>query len=109
MGAVYGIEERGRGKSAEIRLGARKNETGRLMAELKMRLTEVVKDISSKSPLAEAINDTLGHWDELNVFLTDGRVEDDTNTVERSMRPIALRRKNSWFSGSERDARSWPM
>src|SRR5260370_35029064 len=71
------------------------------MAELKMRLTGVLKDISSKSPLAEAINYTLGHWYGLNVFLTDGRVEVDTNTVERSMRPIALGRKNSLFSGSE--------
>src|SRR5260370_40557740 len=99
IAAIYAIEERVRGTSAEIRLAARKNETGPLMAE--MRLTEVVKDISSKSPLAEAINYTLGHWDGLNVFLTDGRVEVDTNTVERSMRPIALGRKNSLFSGSE--------
>jgi hypothetical protein len=30
-----------------------------------------------------------------------GRVEVDTSTVERSMRPIALGRKNSLFSGSE--------
>ena len=80
-----------------------------LMAELKMRLTEVLKDISSKSPLAEAIYYTLGHWDGLNMFLTDGRVEVDTNTVERSMRPIALGRKNSLFSGSEGGAESWAI
>src|SRR5260370_11970659 len=79
------------------------------MAELKMRLSGVLKDISSKSPLAEAINYTLGHWDGLNVFLTDGRVEVDTNTVERSMRPIALGRKNSLFSGSEGGAESWAI
>jgi hypothetical protein len=90
IAAIYAIEERVRGTSAEIRLAARKNETRPLMAELKTRLTEVLKDISSKSPLAEAINYTLGHWDGLTVFLTDGRVEVDTNTVERSMRPIAV-------------------
>jgi len=78
IAAVYAIEERIRGTSAEIRLAARKNETGPLMAELRMRLTEVLKDISSKSPLAEAINYMLGHWDGLNMFLTDGRVEDST-------------------------------
>src|SRR5260370_12520105 len=109
IAAIYAIEERVRGTSAEIRLAARKNETGPLMAELKMRLTEVVKDISSTSPRAEAINYTLGHWDGLNVFLTDGRVEVDTNTVERSMRPIALGRKNSLFSGSEGGAESWAI
>jgi transposase len=90
IAAVYAIEERVRGTSAEIRLAARKNETGPPMAELKMRLTEVLKDISSISPIADAINYTLGHWDGLNMFLTDGRVEVDTNTVERSMRPIAM-------------------
>jgi transposase len=79
------------------------------MEELKARLTEVRKDISSKSPLAEAINYTLGHWEGLTVFLTDGRVEVDTNTVERSMRPIALGRKNSLFSGSEGGAESWAI
>jgi len=109
IAAIYAIEERVRGTSAEIRLAARKNETRPLMAELKTRLTEVLKDISSKSPLAEAINYTLGHWDGLTVFLTDGRVEVDTNTVERSMRPIALGRKNSLFSGSEGGAESWAI
>src|SRR5258708_8362346 len=97
IAAIYAIEESVRGTSAEIRLAARKNETGPLMAELKMRLTGVLKDISSKSPLAEPINYTLAHWDGLNAFLTDGRVEVDTNTVERSIRPIPLRSKNSLF------------
>jgi transposase len=35
----------------------------------------VLKDISAKSPLAEAIRYTLGHWNGLTMFLTDGRVE----------------------------------
>jgi hypothetical protein len=50
----------------------------------------VLKDISAKSPLAEAIKYTLGHWDGLTVFLTDGRVEVDSNTVEPTIcRPDA--------------------
>jgi transposase len=109
IAAIYAIEERVRGTSADIRLAARKAESKPLMEELKMRLTEVLKDISSKSPLAEAINYTLRHWEGLTVFLTDGRVEVDTNTVERSMRPIALGRKNSLFSGSEGGAESWAI
>ena len=32
------------------------------MEELKSRLTEVLKDVSAKSLLAEAIRYTLGHW-----------------------------------------------
>ena len=109
IAAIYAIEERVRGTSAEIRLAARQRESKPLMEELKTRLTEVRRDISAKSPLAEAINYTLGHWEGLTVFLTDGRVEVDTNTVERSMRPIALGRKNSLFSGSEGGAESWAI
>jgi hypothetical protein len=30
-----------------------------------------------------------------------GRIEMDTNSVERSMRPIALNRKNSLFAGHD--------
>ena len=62
------------------------------MDALKTRLTEVVGQFFSQSPLAEAINYTLNHWDGVTLFLTDGRVEVDSNTVERSMRPIALGR-----------------
>jgi len=107
IAAIYAIEGRVRGTSAEMRLAARKAESKPLMDELKSRLTEVLKDISAKSPLAEAIRYTLGHWNGLTMFLTDGRV--DTNTVERSMRPIGLRRKNSLFSGSEGGAESWAI
>jgi len=57
--------------------------------------------------LAGAINYALNHWDGLTLFLDDGRVEVDTNTVERSMRPIAMGRRNSLFSGSEGGAESW--
>lgn len=36
-----------------------------------------------------------------------GRVELDTNTVERSIRPQALTRKNALFAGSDGGARHW--
>jgi len=49
-------------------------------------------EVSAKSPLAGAIRYTLGHWDGLTVFLDDGRVEVDSNTVERTIRPIARNR-----------------
>nr|WP_256477635.1 transposase [Bradyrhizobium sp. C-145] len=42
----------------------------------------------------------------MTLFLRDGRVEVDSNTVERSMRPIAMGRHNSLFSGSDGGAES---
>jgi transposase len=69
----------------------------------------MVGQLFSQSPLAEAINYAINHWDGLTLFLGDGRVEVDTNTVERSMRPIAMGRRNSLFSGNEGGARSWAL
>ena len=51
-------------------------------------LMERLETISVKSTLAAAIGYTLGHWKGLTVFLSDGRVEVDNNTVERAIRPI---------------------
>jgi hypothetical protein len=43
----------------------------------------------------------LNHWDGLIRFIDDGRIEIDSNTVERSIRPIRLNRKNALFAGSD--------
>ena len=69
----------------------------------------MLDQLFSKSRLTEAINYTLNHWGGLTLFLRDGRVEVDSNGVERSMRPIAMGRRNSSFSGSEGGAESWAI
>jgi hypothetical protein len=79
------------------------------MEALRARLTAMVGQLFSQSKLAEAINYALNHWDGLTLFLRDGRVEVDSNSVERSMRPIAMGRRNSLFSGSEGGAESWAI
>src|SRR5271170_5470642 len=107
--AVYAIEAEIRGSSAEQRLAARRTRTAPLMEALRTRLTAMVGQLFSQSKLTEAINYVLNHWDGLTLFLRDGRVEVDTNTVERSMRPIAMGRRNSLFSGSEGGAESWAI
>ena len=62
-----------------------------------------------KSRLAEAIRYALKLWDGLGRFLDDGRLQIDTNTVERAIRPIALNRKNSLFAGSDRGGEHWAI
>jgi transposase len=71
-----------------------------LMAEFKSWLMARLEEVSVKSKLAEAIRYTLGHWDGLRLFLDDGRIEVDSNTVERQIRAIALGRRNALFAGS---------
>src|SRR6266487_1616847 len=63
--------------------------------------------VSEKSNIAEAIRYGFNHWDGLVRFLEDGRIEMDTNIVERTIRPIALNRKNSLFAGHDAGAANW--
>ena len=65
--------------------------------------------ISQKSKLAEAIRYALSRWAGLSRFLDDGRVEIDSNVVERAIRPIALSRKNALFAGSDGGAEHWAV
>ena len=61
------------------------------------------------SATAEAIRYVLSRWEGLTRFLDDGRIELDTNPVERAMRPIALNRKNALFAGSDDGAEHWAI
>jgi hypothetical protein len=49
----------------------------------------------------------LYHWEGLTLFLDDGRIELDTNIVERGIRPIVLDRKNALFAGHDEGAENW--
>ena len=72
-------------------------------------LMERLEELSVKSSLAGPIRYTLGHWKGLTLFLSDGRVEVDNNTVERGIRPIPLGRKNSLFAGSDSGGERWAV
>ena len=52
-----------------------------------------------QSPLAGAIEYSLGLWRTLTVYLADGRVEIDNNLVENAIRPTAIGKKNWLFVG----------
>jgi len=106
---VYAIEARIRGSNAEHRRAARQAETKPLMEKLKARLEATKDGLSKQSPLTSAINYTLNHWTGLTLFLDDGRLEPDTNVVERSMRSIALGRKNSLFCGDKGGGETWAI
>ncbi|MFO0291961.1 MAG: transposase [Rhodospirillales bacterium] len=49
----------------------------------------------------------LKNWGGLTTFLEDGRVELDTNTVERAIKPQILTRKNALVADSDGGAEHW--
>ena len=109
IGAVYAIEKRIRGLDAEERRAVRQAETKPLMEALKARLEETKDGISRRSTLIGAIDYTLERWAGLTLFLEDGRLEPDTNVVERSIRPISIGKKNSLFCGDEGGGETWAI
>jgi transposase len=104
---LYKIEAQIRGKSAAARQAVRQAESKPLVAELKAWLQVQLARASAKSAIAVAIRYGLNHWEGLGRFLDDGRIEIDSNVVERSMRPIALNRKNALFAGHDAGAENW--
>lgn len=107
--ALYAIEAKLRGSAPEARLAGRQASMATLLTGLKDYLAQNRRRFSAKSKMAEAINYTLSHWDGLTRFMDDGRIELDTNVVERSIRPIALSRRNSLFAGSDTGADNWAI
>jgi hypothetical protein len=107
IAALYEIEARIRGTSAANRLTVRRAESEPLVKDLRVWFDAQITKLPARGPTAEAIRYALNHWDGLERFLADGRIELDTNSVERSMRPVALSRKNSLFAGSDEGAENW--
>lgn len=106
---LYAVEDRVRGRPAEERRTVRQAEAAPKVAALKTWLEAQLGLISGGSTLARAIRYALEHWDGLCLYLDDGRVEIDSNTVERSIRPIALNRKNALFAGSDGGGEHWAV
>jgi transposase len=53
-----------------------------------------------------AVRYALGRWDALMRYCDDGHLEIDNNAAERSLRAVALGRKNYLFAGSDRGGES---
>ena len=52
-----------------------------------------------QSPLGKAIRYALNQWEVLQRFVSDGRVEIDTNLIENAIRPSGVGKKNFLFIG----------
>ena len=109
IAVVYAIEKRIRGLDADQRRAVRQAETKPLMDALKARLEATRDGISRQSTLVGAINYALERWTGLTLFLEDGRLEPDTNIVERLIRPIGIGKKNSLFCGNEGGGETWAI
>jgi hypothetical protein len=106
---LYAVEADIRGLSADERRQTRQRRSKPLVDALRLWLEAQLAAVSGKSTIAVAIRYALSRWDGLARFLDDGRVEIDSNVVERSIRPIALGRKNHLFAGSDGGGQHWAV
>ncbi len=102
IGALYDIEKAIRGSPPEERLKLRQSESKPMLEALHHWLKARQSEVSGKSGTAVAIRYALNRWQALGCFIEDGTVEIDNNAAERSIRPIALGRKNWLFAGSDK-------
>ena len=104
---LYKIEGEIWGRTHQQRSATRREVSRPITDSLAPWLREQLGYISQKTKLAEAIRYALSRWQGLTRFIDDGRIEIDSNIVERSIRPIALNRKNALFAGSDAGAEHW--
>lgn len=107
IATIYRIEAEIRGTSPERRLAKRRARSRPLVEDLFAWLEATLAKLPGRSTTAEAIRYALNHREGLERFLDDGRIELDTNSVERAARPVALSRKNALFAGSDEGAGNW--
>ena len=105
----YRIEKDLRDLSADQRRAARKDRSKPIIEAFELWLAQNRACVSTKSPTGEALKYIAKYWDGLCLFLDDGRIELDNNPVERTIRPIALNRKNALLAGHDAGAQNWAV
>jgi len=106
MDALFAVERQAKDISVSERLELRQKQSVPILAELHRKLLIWKEQLLPKHLMADAVNYTLGQWEALTVFTTDGAVPIDNNVSEREMKRIVLNRKNSLFVGNPRGGRT---
>ena len=105
IGALSAIEEDINGQLPDIRRSVRQARAVPLLKDLHAWFSSTIQQLNNttrKSELAIAINYTLTRWEALTCYCNDGRIDMTNNTAERSLRAVALGRKNYLFAGSDK-------
>ncbi len=97
---LYKIETDLKGESVEKKHEVRQEKSVELVEGIFAQMEEWRSDVLPQSALGKAIQYALNRKDALEVYLEDGRVPIDNNATERTIRAIALGRKNWLFTGS---------
>ena len=88
-------------KPPDERRAVRQAQSKPLLDSLRQWFEATLSKLSRKSETTVAIRYALSRWDALTRYIEDGHIEIDNNAAERSLRGVALGRKNYLFAGSD--------
>lgn len=86
---------------AAARRALRQERSAPILRDLKAYLERERPQVTPKSPIAQAIGYMLSNWEALTRYIEDGDLEIDNNAAERSLRGVAVGRRNWTFFGSD--------
>ncbi len=105
IGMLYAIERQIRQKQASpdevLRLRARART---MIHKARPKLLDLLTDLRPKTPLRQALDDTLKRWDKLLHYTEHPDLEIDKNAIEKATRPVAIGPKNHLFACSHESA-----
>jgi hypothetical protein len=77
-----------------------------ILTDIEAYLKREQPQVLPKSPIGDAIAYALNNWAALVRYTEDGALEIDNNAAERSLRGVAVGRKNWLFFGSDTGGRT---
>lgn len=98
---LYDIETRAAPMSWQDRQELRQRESTVILRSIKQWLHNIAPGVLlPKSDFSAAVGYLRNHWEALNVYVSDGRIPIDNNSVEQLMKQVALGRKAWLFVGN---------
>lgn len=92
------------GDADAVRLRLRQEKSLPLVTALCQWLQAEQPKVLPKSPIGQAVAYALRHWQALTRYVADGFLDIDNNPAERTLRHIAIGRKNWLFAGNAQGA-----
>jgi hypothetical protein len=105
---LYDVEREARKMklSGDARKAWRRTKSVPILEDIKAYLKKEHSSVLPKSPEGMAIAYTLSNWEALIRYCDDGDLHIDNNGAERSLRGIAVGRRNWTFLGSDNGGRT---
>ena len=104
IGLLYEVEREARDCQLDRagRLALRQEKSLPILEDMEGYLRRQQTHVLPKEPIAEAIGYALKNWSALKRYCEDGDLSIDNNGAERSLRGVAVGRRNWTFFGSDR-------